>query len=387
MATRIQLRRGTAAAWTSSNPVLAAGEPAVETDTGNLKVGDGTTSWASLPYILDVTVAALAAQLVQSSRVSGDTTNRFERRADGSMAVGPGGATPLRNAEAFWVIDLGAEPTRHGVVIYTSSDDSPTSQGLMVLDHLGAPIFAVAKAGGPAVFGDNFRVFPGGDVLNHEVSLRLDGTIQGRKGDPAGGIGVLALGAATTPPTRNPDGSVDLDGSDTVAGAVLWVDTTGRVRARRATGPIDMLGGSVQSLFPPTAGVQGGDHWLNTGGDSWNFFDGTKWQRVAVDIFTRRPVTGSYTVVDADGYGIVLHSTAAEAHTITLPSDEAASSLVQDAPISWRQYGAGQITFAAGPGATLQALGSAFKSAGRYAEGRVTKTAPNTWLLSGQIAA
>jgi hypothetical protein len=47
---KIQLRRGTAAQWTTANPVLAAGEPAVETDTGFLKVGDGASAWTALPY-------------------------------------------------------------------------------------------------------------------------------------------------------------------------------------------------------------------------------------------------------------------------------------------------------------------------------------------------
>ena len=51
MATRIQLRRGTAAQWTSANPVLAAGEIGTETDTGKLKVGDGTSTWSALAYI------------------------------------------------------------------------------------------------------------------------------------------------------------------------------------------------------------------------------------------------------------------------------------------------------------------------------------------------
>lgn len=50
MATRIQLRRGTAAQWTTANPVLAAGEVGVETDTGQFKAGDGTTAWTSLGY-------------------------------------------------------------------------------------------------------------------------------------------------------------------------------------------------------------------------------------------------------------------------------------------------------------------------------------------------
>jgi hypothetical protein len=47
---RLQLRRDTAANWTSVNPVLLAGEPGVETDTGKFKVGDGSTAWASLAY-------------------------------------------------------------------------------------------------------------------------------------------------------------------------------------------------------------------------------------------------------------------------------------------------------------------------------------------------
>lgn len=49
---QIQLRRGTAAAWTSANPVLAAGEAGFETDTGKLKIGDGATAWTSLPYVV-----------------------------------------------------------------------------------------------------------------------------------------------------------------------------------------------------------------------------------------------------------------------------------------------------------------------------------------------
>lgn len=47
---RIQIRRDTAANWTAANPVLAAGEPAVESDTGKTKVGDGIRNWAALPY-------------------------------------------------------------------------------------------------------------------------------------------------------------------------------------------------------------------------------------------------------------------------------------------------------------------------------------------------
>jgi hypothetical protein len=38
------------AGWASLNPVLLAGEHGLESDTGNLKIGDGRTPWAQLPY-------------------------------------------------------------------------------------------------------------------------------------------------------------------------------------------------------------------------------------------------------------------------------------------------------------------------------------------------
>lgn len=47
---RIQLRRDTAADWTSANPVLAEGEMGIETDTDQFKIGDGATAWNSLGY-------------------------------------------------------------------------------------------------------------------------------------------------------------------------------------------------------------------------------------------------------------------------------------------------------------------------------------------------
>jgi hypothetical protein len=50
MAIQIQLRRDTAANWTSANPTLAIGELGLETDTGKFKVGTGSTAWNSLAY-------------------------------------------------------------------------------------------------------------------------------------------------------------------------------------------------------------------------------------------------------------------------------------------------------------------------------------------------
>ena len=46
----IKLRRGTAAQWAATNPVLAEGEFGAETDTRKFKIGNGVTAWNSLQY-------------------------------------------------------------------------------------------------------------------------------------------------------------------------------------------------------------------------------------------------------------------------------------------------------------------------------------------------
>ena len=48
--TQIKLRRDTSSAFASSNPILGNGEPAYETDTKKLKIGDGTTAYTQLEY-------------------------------------------------------------------------------------------------------------------------------------------------------------------------------------------------------------------------------------------------------------------------------------------------------------------------------------------------
>lgn len=48
---RFELRRNTSSNWTTVNPKLLAGEPGVELDTGQMKVGDGIRQWNDLPYV------------------------------------------------------------------------------------------------------------------------------------------------------------------------------------------------------------------------------------------------------------------------------------------------------------------------------------------------
>lgn len=50
MPQKIQVRRGTAAEWTSANPILSDGEMGFEKDTKKIKFGDGVAAWSSLGY-------------------------------------------------------------------------------------------------------------------------------------------------------------------------------------------------------------------------------------------------------------------------------------------------------------------------------------------------
>lgn len=50
MAYRILLRRDSSVNWNEANPILLEGEPGYETDTGKMKIGDGTNGWSDLDY-------------------------------------------------------------------------------------------------------------------------------------------------------------------------------------------------------------------------------------------------------------------------------------------------------------------------------------------------
>lgn len=61
--TVIKFRRDTAANWTTANPTLAAGEAGLETDSGLVKYGNGTSAWTDLQY----TTASLIKTKVQNA--------------------------------------------------------------------------------------------------------------------------------------------------------------------------------------------------------------------------------------------------------------------------------------------------------------------------------
>lgn len=71
--TQIQFRRGTAAQWSATNPVLSAGELGYETDTGNFKIGNGSTAWNSLSVLNGITASTTATFTNKTINLSDNT--------------------------------------------------------------------------------------------------------------------------------------------------------------------------------------------------------------------------------------------------------------------------------------------------------------------------
>jgi hypothetical protein len=98
--TQIQIRRGTAAQWTSANPTLGSGEFGYETDTGKFKIGDGSTAWNSLGYKASGTVTSITA----GTGLSGGTITTSGTIAIDSTVATLTGTQTLTNKTATGLI-------------------------------------------------------------------------------------------------------------------------------------------------------------------------------------------------------------------------------------------------------------------------------------------
>lgn len=130
MSTRIQLRHDTAAHWTAGNPILAKGEPGYETDTGLLKIGNGTAHWTVLDYFV-VPVDSGPPATVSGTRIvefgyaqselGHGSYAGFENETkirEVLQAIKDSGATQVRVA-GWWII---IEPVKDAGYVWTGMD-------------------------------------------------------------------------------------------------------------------------------------------------------------------------------------------------------------------------------------------------------------------------
>lgn len=79
MTRRILVKRDTTSNWTANNPVLLNAELGLDTTLDQLKIGDGSTAWNSLPFITVADVSTLSTV--------GHTHSGYQTALDSSSVV------------------------------------------------------------------------------------------------------------------------------------------------------------------------------------------------------------------------------------------------------------------------------------------------------------
>lgn len=91
---RFRLRRGTAAEWSTANPILLDGEPAVERDTGAFKLGNGSDRYNDLPYSGEDTGDLLArAGQAATQKIAAENIQAIRNDVETIKATTGGGGT------------------------------------------------------------------------------------------------------------------------------------------------------------------------------------------------------------------------------------------------------------------------------------------------------
>lgn len=122
--TQIQLRRDTAANWTSTNPTLASGEMGFETNTGKAKIGDGTSTWTALSYAVTGT-AGTVTSVVGGTGLTGGTIT-----STGTLAIDTSVVTTLTGTQTLTNKTLTSPVI--GTIVNTGTLTLPTSTDTLV---------------------------------------------------------------------------------------------------------------------------------------------------------------------------------------------------------------------------------------------------------------
>ena len=147
---QIQIRRGTSAAWTAANPILATGEFGMETDSRRIKIGTGSDVWTQLPYVdagPPQTVASGGIAALTGSQQLLITTGTVVATADGRRWVYSG--TGPKTSEASYLVIGNLSPT------WSDISGKPST--------FNPPVASQAALGGVKV-GDNVAVLPDGTI-------------------------------------------------------------------------------------------------------------------------------------------------------------------------------------------------------------------------------
>jgi len=170
VATQIQLRRDTAANWTSTDPTLAQGELGYETDTGRFKLGDGSTAWTSLAYWKE----SGTGDLLASNNLS-DVDSAATSRTNLGVAIGSDvqaySAVLAATTASFTTAD---ESKLDGIESGATADQSAAEilAALLTVDGTGTGLDADLLDGNEAsAFASSSHTHTHADITDYDTEL------------------------------------------------------------------------------------------------------------------------------------------------------------------------------------------------------------------------
>lgn len=221
MATQIKLRRDTAANWLLEDPVLGQGEPGFELTTGKLKIGDGTSLWSALDYIV--------------------------AEPDGSIDLGAVDKNLLPATNNTYDLGSPAKRWRHlfasGGSVYVGDIKLSNSSGTLVVQQVtNAGLINEAPVASPGTVTTD-RISNG----IHSFSINASGALQ-LDGAPY-------IGSATGLPT-NTLGYLYNDGTGTLTWASGAGGAGGGTSDRLTNGAYEVILGNTGALVYPNSALQ-----------------------------------------------------------------------------------------------------------------------------------
>jgi hypothetical protein len=223
--TRIQLRRDTAANWTSVNPVLSSAEVGVESDTLRMKVGNGSSAWNALPY----SAAGTATSATTATNIAGGAAGSipFQTSANTTSLLAAGAANRVLIMNGSGTAPVWGQPKLDVFAATTSAELRNT-----ITDNTGtgALVFASSPSLTTPVIGSAGANFAGS--TSGSTNVRASATASGTLTFPAE-TGTVATREWTTSNmvTRSGDtmtGNLAM-GSNNISGVNALTATTATV--------------------------------------------------------------------------------------------------------------------------------------------------------------
>ena len=185
MPTKIQLRRDTAADWTSNNPTLAAGDFGWESDTNRFKIGTGSAAWNSLEYA--DTLKSLGDMSITGSTLSAPSNGDLTLTTSGSGKVNisnaytlpssDGSANQVLQTNGSGVLSFGSVSV--GDFSFNGSTMSSPSNADITLSPggTGGVVASALRISGTTISSDDSSTVNINDGLNVDGTANVEGAL------------------------------------------------------------------------------------------------------------------------------------------------------------------------------------------------------------------